>query len=256
MSEIPIAASRRVPLVHPYNMRDLGGLRVADGRSVRRGVVFRAGALHHLDGEDVEVVRGLGLRTLVDLRTPGELTRHGEPAPELAPRRLHHPMIPNVWDLRPLLDAESLEDYFVERYLEMLEVGGDAIGKTLNLLVDPDSYPLGFFCAAGKDRTGVMTAIVLRLLGAQDATIVEDYVLSGPEVARLLAEMGDRGRWSTERMAGGTPRLLTAPAGVMQDFLAVLPDADQLARSYGLSAGDRDALAELLLRGRGQEHGT
>jgi protein-tyrosine phosphatase len=251
MNEVETAARRRIALVRPYNMRDLGGVPLVGGRSVRRRAVFRAGGLHHLEGEDLGTVRDLGLRTLVDLRSPGELARHGGPAPELASQRLHFPMIPEIWDLRPLEDTESVEEYFVERYLEMLELGAEAIAETLALLARPDSYPVGFFCAAGKDRTGVMTAVLLRLLGAEDEAIVGDYALSGPEIARLLAEVGDRERWATERMAGGAPRLLTAPPTVMRSFLAALPDADELARTFRLTPAARRALRELLVAGQG-----
>lgn len=250
MPDLETVPSRRVPLVHAYNMRELGGLPALDGRVVRRGIVFRAAGLHRLGDPDIETVRSLGLKMLVDLRTPGELQRHGEPLADLAARHVHLPMIPDIWDLRPLQEGEALEGYFVERYLEMLDLGAEAIARTLELLLVASHQPFGFFCAAGKDRTGVMTAVLLRLLGAADDTIVADYELSGPEMARLLAEVGDRERWATERMAGGgVPRLLTAPAEVMRRFLALLPEADRLASSFEMSPTDRAALADRLLDG-------
>lgn len=247
MIDAQSAIDRRVALRRTSNMRDLGGLPSGDGRTLRRGVVFRAGGVHHLEGTDVDTVRELGLRTVVDLRTHAELSRHGEVADGLAPRRFHYPMVSDIWDRRKLGDEESLESYFVGRYEQMLELGTDAITATLHLLAEADTYPLLFFCAAGKDRTGVMAAVLLRLLDVADEAIVADYVLSGPEIARLLAEMGDQERWTSERMGGGAPRLLTAPAGVMRGFLARLPPADDLAQTLDLSTAARHSLRELLL---------
>jgi len=236
---------RRVMLARPSNMRDLGGLPVRGG-IVRRCAVFRAGGLHHLEENDLRIVGALGLRTLIDLRSGPELELHGEPPAELAARRVHLPMIPDVWDLRPLDRAETVEAYLLERYLEMLELGRDAIRRTLHLMLDPGSYPVGLFCAAGKDRTGVMTAVLLRLLGADDATIVADYALSGPELARLLSDVGDREGWS-ERMAGGSPRLLQAPAPVMDSFLVRLPGEERLVDDFDLVAGAPATLRALLV---------
>jgi protein-tyrosine phosphatase len=247
VTDTDLDGGRRVELRRPTNMRELGGLPSREGHALRRGVLFRAGGLHQLERDDIASVRGLGLRTLVDLRTRNELVRHGEPSEQLAPRRLHFPMIPDIWDLRALGDGEPLESYFVERYEEMLELGAEAIARTLRLLGEPDSYPLGFFCAAGKDRTGVMTAVVLRLLDVNDEVIVADYVLSGPELDRLIALVGDQERWTTERMAGGVPRLLTAPAAVMRTFLAGLAPADELAARFGLGGPEVARMRELLL---------
>ncbi len=98
-----------------------------------------------------------------------------------------------------------------------------------------------------------MTAVLLRLLGVADEVIVADYVQSGPELDRLIAQMGDQERWGTERMAaGGPPRLLDAPAGVMRTFLARLPATDELGGSFDLSPRARVTLQRLLLEEPGQ----
>ncbi len=131
MTDTETDTSRRIELFRPSNMRELGGLQSTDGRTLRHGAVFRAGGLHHLQRDDVARVRALGLRTLVDLRTFKELERHGEASDQLAPHRLHFPMIPDIWDLRELQADEPLESYFVERYEEMLDLGAGAIADTL-----------------------------------------------------------------------------------------------------------------------------
>ncbi len=248
MTDSVDGAARRIELARPSNMRRLGGLPAAGGRVVRRDAVFRAGGLHHLRDGDLDTVACLGIDVLVDLRTLRELEAHGEPDPRLAADRRHLPMIPDVWDLRALDDGEPLEDYFCARYEEMLDHGQQAIATTLGLLGAGDGRSFGYFCAAGKDRTGVMTAVLLRLLEVDDETIVADYALSGPEVDRLIEQQGDPERWASERMAGGgAPRLLTAPAGVMRGFLARLAAGPELAERFGLSASGLGALRERLL---------
>jgi protein-tyrosine phosphatase len=250
MTDTLDGSERRIGLVRPTNMRELGGIPAAAGRFVRRGLVYRAGGLHQLGEPDIATVSALGIGTLVDLRTFKELEAHGVPDARLAPDRRHLPMIPDVWDLRPLDEGEPLEDYFCERYEEMLDHGQPAIATTLALLSGRhgDRRSLAYFCAAGKDRTGVMTAVLLRLLEVDDETIVADYVLSGPEVARLIEQMGDRERWTSERMGGGgPPRLLAAPAAVMRRFLTRLAAGPELAQRFGLSASGLTELREQLL---------
>jgi protein-tyrosine phosphatase len=249
MTDTIDGCDRRIELVRPSNMRQLGGIPAAGGRVVRSGAIYRAGGLHHLRDGDVETVAALGIGTLVDLRTFKELELHGVPDERLASDRPHLPMIPDIWDLRALDEGEPLEDYYCERYAEMLDHGQAAIATTLQLLSDGGGRPLGYFCAAGKDRTGVMTAVLLRLLEVPDEAIIADYARSGPEVDRLIQQMGDRERWAPERMAGGgAPRLLAAPAGVMRRFLASLPAGPELALRFGLSAsGLADLQAQLLV---------
>jgi len=241
------SSDRRIALVRPSNMRELGGLAAGTGRQVRAASVYRAGGLHRLEPADIDTMARLGIGTLVDLRTFGELDSHGRPSAQLASERHHLPMIPDIWDLRPLNEGETFDDYFSERYDEMLAHGREAISVTLGLLSDPDRLPLCYFCAAGKDRTGVMTAVLLRLLEVDDDAIVADYVLSGAEVATLVQRMGDREQWTSERMAGGAPRLLAAPAGVMRRFLTRLPAGAELASQFGMSDGDLSALRGQLL---------
>jgi protein-tyrosine phosphatase len=249
VTDLVDGTDRRIELIRPSNMRELGGLAAGRGKLVRPATVYRAGGLHHLEPADIETMARLGIETLVDLRTFGELTSHGRASEGLAPERRHLPMIPDIWDVRPLHEGETFDDYFSERYDEMLEHGREAIAVTLGLLSDADRLPLCYFCAAGKDRTGVMTAVLLRLLEVDDDAIVADYVLSGAEVATLLQRLGDREQWTTERMGGGrSPRLLTAPAGVMQRFLARLPGPAELARQFGMSdAGLSDLRQQLLV---------
>ncbi len=70
------------------------------------------------------------------------------------------------------------DDVLSNHYLWYLDIGRDALSQALQVIGDPPGYPLVFHCAAGKDRTGVLSALVLDLLGVRREVIVEDYVLT------------------------------------------------------------------------------
>ena len=91
-------------------------------------------------------------------------------------------------------------------YIQMLDVGAPALSESLRVLADPAQVPAVFHCAAGKDRTGVLAAIVLSLLGVDEETIVGDYALTAAAMAAAgrAAEAGPaRGPHRHERPAVG-----------------------------------------------------
>ena len=184
------------PVVHPYrrleleacfNVRDLGGYPTADGGQVRWRTLYRADGLHRMTEGDAQRVRGLGIRTVIDLRTAGEVATRGRvPVEPLGVSYHHLPMIDVVWD--PSEVPEPVPDDFVfGKYLEMLAVGERCIAQALHVLADPDGHPAVFHCAAGKDRTGILAAVVLSVLGVPDEVIVEDYALSQSAMEPMMA---------------------------------------------------------------------
>jgi protein-tyrosine phosphatase len=84
-------------------------------------------------------------------------------------------------------DVGDPAEYLSDRYLEMFASGRRSIATTLELLAREDSYPLVFHCAAGKDRTGILAALVLHILGVEDDVIAADYALSHAAMERLMA---------------------------------------------------------------------
>jgi protein-tyrosine phosphatase len=152
----------------------------ADGREVRTGMLFRGASLHRLEPAHHELLADLEIATAIDLRT-GDEVAHGTYAS--AGATVHHlPMFKETPTFEePILDPASA---LVDAYLWMLGEAGPAITRALELLAASDSYPAVVYCAAGKDRTGVLCAIVLDLLGVGRDRIAADYVLSdGPAEA-------------------------------------------------------------------------
>jgi protein-tyrosine phosphatase len=181
-----VTVDRHIALEGAVNFRDLGGYATADGQRTRWRVLFRADGLGELTGTDLAVMAELGIRTVVDLRSGYEVEQSRFDV-DAHPVSFHHfPFIdtlPDVeaWDRKPgLLGAQ---------YKEMLDDAGHQILGALEVLAAPGARPAVFHCTAGKDRTGLLSAIVLSLLGVPEETVVADYALSGDAMERLRAKL-------------------------------------------------------------------
>jgi protein-tyrosine phosphatase len=134
---------------------------------------------------------------VIDLRSAGELER-GRFDVDAHPVSFHHlPFIetipdPEEFDRRP--------DLLQSQYLEMLDTSGDQIVAALRVLASPDALPAVFHCTAGKDRTGLLSAIVLSLLGVPEDTVVADYALSAAAMGRLREKIVLKYPESEERL--------------------------------------------------------
>lgn len=203
-----------------FNFRDLGGLATGDGRRVVTGRVFRADGLHRASEADVAALATVGLRTVLDLRTPGELAERGV-FDHHGVAHHHLPLLAEVWDPEILELEAPAHEFLAARYLEILDEGAGPIGEALRMLAEPANLPLVFHCAAGKDRTGVLAAILLALLGVPDADVVADYARSADAVLRFQEwTRTEHPEWH-EQMANQPAAYAAAPAEAMQ---AVLDD--------------------------------
>jgi protein tyrosine/serine phosphatase len=138
-----------------------------------------------------------------------------------------------------------------DRYVEMLATGGDAIARTLLLLGDPASLPLVFHCAAGKDRTGVVAAMVLSLLGVSDDDIASDYSLSRLGMPRFKEWVITTFPEAADAMSDQPAAFLAAPAEAMHLFQARLRAQFGSVHDYvaglGVTDATLDAVKENLL---------
>lgn len=189
--------TRYVPLDGVANFRDLGGYPTGDGRTTRWRTLFRADGLGRLTDADVATLRPLGLRTVVDLRTPDELDTHGRFPVDDHPVRFHHlSVMDRTWDV----DAARVDDlppaeFLHRQYTTMLGENGDRFASAIALLADADAAPAVFHCTAGKDRTGLLAALVLGAIGVDRDTIVADYALTAMAMDRILSTLaGDPDR--------------------------------------------------------------
>jgi protein-tyrosine phosphatase len=164
------------------NLRDLGGLPIETGGLTRHGRLLRSDALHSLTPSGQDALLALGVSTVVDLRTAAELQELPSPlldAPGV--RCVHAPIFTNEDDFPA--DVVTAADAY-RWYVRDLQTG---IAAALLAIADSEAPPILVHCHAGKDRTGVVVALVLRLAGVGVDAIADDYALSGVQLADVLA---------------------------------------------------------------------
>ncbi len=238
---LPAAPGTPIPVPGTFNLRDLGGYETSEGRPTRTGLLFRADSLAHLSEDGVRILETLGLRLVCDLRRPEELTEFPNRLPD-GVRYDHNPMTLDVNIMTNMRSADY--DWSAFRlemlFTQMLDSSGETFRRVFEHLADAGSYPFLFHCAAGKDRTGVTAALLLRVVGVPDTTIIADFALSAehirPRVPQFLERMRERG--TNPAMAA---HLLGAPAEAMQATLAHLDERYGSTRSYLEQIGVPDA---------------
>ncbi len=234
---------RFVELDGCHNFRDLGGYPAGPDRRVRRGWLYRSDALHLLSREDVARLRDeLGLRHIIDLRATHELDTEGRGPLGREPIRFHH---------IPLFDADSRargytngEGGLAVRYAFLAELAMEPIARVLSLLAKADG-PAVFHCAAGKDRTGVVAAIILAVLDVEDAAIVEDYALTQRGLEDIIRRLAGSASYQLV-LDTLPPDTLHAHPETMADFLGLMRQRFGSFAAYARAAGvDAPTLARL-----------
>lgn len=208
-----------------HNFRDLGGHTAAEGRSTRWSTLYRSDSLGKLRDTDLERFRDLGIRTVIDLRYAWEIERAGRVPPQEALVYHHLSIEHRPWDqaaVGPLPDPGRL---LADRYAEVATDGVGELARALDVIAHSQG-PLVFHCASGKDRTGILAALVLTLIGVDEDTVAADFALTELAAARLRAEWRERNGADP-----GWPHFGRAPEKAIRYFLA------DLARTHG-SVGD------------------
>lgn len=220
-------AGTRIELPGTTNVRDLGGMPAGGGRVIAKRRLLRGEVLAppgaevrqgEWDGGDARPFKALGLRTIIDLRSDGEVSRTVSAWQKATGADVVRTFpIPEGGEgsdtnyMRLLLSGE-MSGFGVEEmtafYLGVLARRAAVLAGAVAALTEPDGLPALVHCSAGKDRTGILIALVLDLLGTPRDLVVEDYALTGvlrpnridsfaslfhdagvdPEVARVLFE--------------------------------------------------------------------
>ncbi|MGC4818992.1 tyrosine-protein phosphatase [Micromonospora sp. DT63] len=227
---------RHIPLPATFNFRDVGGYLSHDGRTVRRGRLYRSDSLHRLDEQDRDAFAAIGIRTVIDLRRPTEVERDGRvPAYQGLTYRNIHPEHED-WSGTPHEKGTDLARYLADRYADLAQTGTAGLAEAIGLIADSANAPVVVHCVAGKDRTGIVCALTLAVLGVDDADITADYALSTEASARFSA-------WLAETMpnAAAVPApFLASPAEAMQMFLDELRAGHGSIEAYLRHAGVTD----------------
>ncbi|CAO5149496.1 protein-tyrosine phosphatase [Frankia sp. AiPs1] len=239
------------------NVRDLGGLPTAEGAHTRYGVLLRADSVQMLTQGDVSLLRAtFGLRAVLDLRAKEEALREGRGPLAMEDVAYHHlSFLPGEWvmpdDPRfPAIVRDLNPQDRVEHYLDYLRLAGSAVAEALRILAQPATGPALFHCAAGKDRTGVLAAMVLSIAGVDRAAIIDDYTQTNERIDRVNARLADRPSYHRQVNPNNSGQLSCLPevmAGFLDGVDAGWGSPAGWARAAGLAESDLRALRTTLV---------
>jgi protein-tyrosine phosphatase len=214
---LPAPEPHVIPLYGQSNFRDLGGYTTADGRRVKPGLIFRSGELSNLTPDDYRVLATLRLRTVYDLRTDGERAAAptvwaAGPVQTLASSKPGSPLAGLSPTGGGALTPAVARTIMLGFYRQMPTAYAPEFKVIFQQLLD-DQAPLLLHCTAGKDRSGLASALILTALGVPRAQVVADYELTNRHLD--LADL---------RRAGVNSAFLARmPPDVAQVFLAADP---------------------------------
>jgi protein-tyrosine phosphatase len=244
IQDIALADGRHLPVDGTYNLRDVGGYPTHAGGSLAWRTLFRSDSLHRLDSHGVAGLAGLDLHTIVDLRADIEVEQRPSAVVGLPARVVRAPIVRDPIGLPPTdLSGE---------YRYMIDECGDPIGAAVRELCAPGALPALVHCAAGQDRTGVVIALVLAVLGVPDELIAADYSLSSvyldPDSTAVIGKLTAAGPGDNV-----SAELLSGPAGPILDALAWARTAGGgsvygYLTGHGVGAPDLAALRSGLVR--------
>lgn len=235
------------------NVRDLGGLPTADGGATRRGAVVRADSVRQLSDVGWAALVSYGIGRIIDLRWHVELA--ADPPHELPVDIVHIPLFPEP-DTEPWREIDMIHDATPDAgaarsagYLECLERFAPSFVAAVDAVVGTPKGGALVHCMGGKDRTGLVSALLLRLAGVTIEDIAEDYALSGQNLRAATQDWIESAQDEDERRR--RERLSVTPASAMATVLHEVEARHGGTRQYLLNAGaDRELVerAERLLR--------
>jgi len=262
--------ARHIALQGASNFRDFGGYSAAGGRQVKWRRLFRSDRLSELTPADYEILAEHGIRHVYDLRRDSETLSAptnwpGEAAPVLVRAPLFNDEAGGLNVLQRLAandearnDPETARAVMRDLYLNMVTRPSPlaAIGGIFTRLAEPQGFPALFHCAGGKDRTGVVCALILLTLGVSREDVIADFMLTGQfyaaeanlakRVAQIVAE-AELGFWSEAALApifGVEPSYIETALRIVDEAGGVEPF---LVDKAGVAPASLEALRRELL---------
>jgi protein-tyrosine phosphatase len=221
------------------NVRDLGGHATEDGRKTRFGVLVRADSVRALTESGWRALLDYGVTRIVDLRQHSELET--DPPLELPVEVVHAPLFPEPgsthWEEIASVARDAPDGIAETRavYLECLERFRAQMAAALTATARPTEGTVVVHCRAGKDRTGLVSALILRLAGVSRIDIAADYALTEENLRDTWSEWVDGGADEDERER--RRRAAGAPAAAMVGVLDELERRYGTVRAYALAGG-------------------
>lgn len=182
----------RLLLDGAYNLRDVGGYPTRDGRTIRTNTLLRSDSLHRLTPSGQQALIDFGLRTIIDLRMRSEAAKAPNVFAHSAAVDYLRISLFDDWNQLFSHEADSSADASVPRifryYQLLVDRCQERIRTIITTIAAPDALPALLHCTAGKDRTGLVVALLLGLANVPAEVIADDYAQSGRYLAPLLDE--------------------------------------------------------------------
>jgi len=180
----PSRVSRQHHVDGTFNFRDAGGVQTTSGHRMTTGRVFRSASLASITGEGLSTIADLGIRTVIDLRSVQEVEQHGRFPDDRYPVRWEHLASPfgppGSLPLTP--QQQSIIDHpdpMALLYVQLMRSMGGEFARCLRILSNPANLPAVVHCTSGKDRTGLVTAILHLTLGCPLEVALSHYEQTG-----------------------------------------------------------------------------
>ncbi len=216
-----IFSERRLWMEATPNFRDLGGLKTADGRTVAWNTLFRCGDMGQLSDNDLTVLKNINVRNVIDFRNDQEVSRSQDRYPKDQPvERVWASISPSNSEgmkkfyqvmADPKVTPEQVERVFEGFYAQMPEQIKNYAPFFATLMNAENGASSIFHCTAGKDRTGLGSALLLSALGVPEEVVIEEYYLSNRYTQNSLAK--------SPMMAALRPEIVSVLAGVKPDYI-------------------------------------
>jgi protein tyrosine/serine phosphatase len=230
-----------------FNFRDLGGYPTVNGHSLRWRTLYRSDTLHRLTAADAEAFAGLGLRTVIDLRSATEIEDYGRLRSDAGMAVWHHaPMLDNL-RLRPSDDDQASSQAQAdalppaEHYFQIIESFSASVARSFKLLATDGALPAVFHCTGGRDRTGMVAALMLDVVGVPDEIIADDYLLTRHAAARTMAWVQVHEPEFAALVSQIPPESRQLRADTILDFLEMVRSKYGSAAAFLLSIGVTEA---------------
>ena len=232
------------------NVRDLGGIPTEDGGVTRTGRVIRSDNLGTLTTAGWRALEDHGVVRIVDLRWPEELAQ--DPPRDVDIEVVHVSVLGPSYgegiDFLRTLDAhvdqvDDIAEHYAWSYVEFLERNRERFGRAIAAVADEPGTVV-IHCMGGKDRTGIVSALLLRLAGVALDEIGRDYALSGPNLAVTLGSWLDSAPNALERAR--REKLSQTPAAAMSQVVAEIERRYGAVEGYLLAAGVQPEQVERL----------
>ena len=226
---------RQINFESVFNFRDLGGYETYEGYTVAWRRLFRSGELHHMtEGDLIRLREEFGLTAVIDLRSSFEIKQQGVGLLSGSGIKYHNVSFITDGGDRKANELRyqgftNMGEFYL--YLVRQKEFVKRIVEALDIIAAPENHPLIFHCSAGKDRTGILAAVLLSLLNVKDEDIIHDYSISQAHIEALLNRLKSQPQMA-EDLKSLPEYFWTAAPDSMALFLATLKEEYGSVRGY------------------------